>query len=268
MVFAGDGTGSFTPIAAESNADVHMVDINRDTRPDTFLHRNGRTTATARVSITQPDGSFAPGEAFEIPATVVNVIAADFTNDGHNDLVITGVTTTPDGRRSHVFLAEALADGSFAPPQLRYTAASPIRDLAQGDFDGDGNVDIAFHEIVDQLTYTVTTFLGDGGGLFPRALRADLWTAPNDVTFTGRIRGLIAEDFADDARPELVVTQDSGEVHTMRVANGRLEIVQTFHADRLNPYPAAVTLRRGHRDLAVQSDRDFVYVSRIYYNNN
>ena len=91
-----------------------------------------------------------------------------------------------------------------ASPQISFTGftsfplATPPDDLAAGDFDADGDVDIAVATNMDGST-RIGIFLSNGNGTFASATVLD----PADVCWGG---GILAADFNDDGHPDLALT--------------------------------------------------------------
>lgn len=69
------------------------------------------------------------------------IMAADFNHDGKVDLVTEGNTSSAET----LYLLPGQGDGTFGTPQSIYTfaAGTGMGSLAVGDFDGDGNADVA-----------------------------------------------------------------------------------------------------------------------------
>ncbi len=133
----------------------------------------------------------------------ISVAIADFNKDGHSDLAVANQT---DGTIS-VLLGNG--DGTFAaqtvvviPPVTTTTGttnASPSA-IATGDFNDDGNIDIA---VTDMANSQVTIFLGNGDGTFKTPVSYP--TGSNPVA-------LVAQDFDGDGQPDLaVVNQGDGK---------------------------------------------------------
>jgi hypothetical protein len=119
------------------------------------------------------------------------VAVGDFGN-GHLDLA---VTNSNDGTVS-VLLGKG--DGTFTP-----ALGSPIHvggepfSVAVGDFNGDGNNDLAVANFADN---TVNVLLGDGHGGFGSRLNLPVGTGPGSVAVA---------DFNGDGKPDLAVANES-----------------------------------------------------------
>jgi Flp pilus assembly secretin CpaC len=132
----------------------------------------------------------------------ISVAIADFNKDSHSDLAVANQT---DGSIS-ILLGNG--DGTFAaqtvvviPPVTTTTGttnASPSA-IATGDFNNDGNIDIA---VTDMANSRVMILLGKGDGTFQTPV--PYATGSNPVA-------LVAQDFDGDGQPDLaVVNQGDG----------------------------------------------------------
>jgi Flp pilus assembly secretin CpaC len=133
----------------------------------------------------------------------VSVAIADFNKDGHPDLA---VANQSDGTIS-ILLGRG--DGTFETqtvitlPAVTTTGgtinASPSA-IATGDFNNDGNIDIA---VTDMANSRVMILLGNGDGTFKTPV--PYVTGSNPVAF-------VAQDFDGDGQPDLaVVNQGDGK---------------------------------------------------------
>jgi FG-GAP-like repeat/Bacterial Ig domain len=93
---------------------------------------NGTFQAPKYETVALPSGQYFGGGG---------VVAADFNHDGKLDLVTEGNTTSTQA----LYLMEGDGTGNFAAPKTIYTFAANtgMGDLRIGDFDGDGNADLA-----------------------------------------------------------------------------------------------------------------------------
>ena len=125
---------------------------------------------------------------------------ADFNKDGHPDLAVANQT---DGTIS-ILLGNG--DGTFAAQTVdrafRWAPrpSSPSA-IATGDFNDDGNIDIA---VTDMANSRVMVLLGNGDGTFQTPVPYP--TGSNPVA-------LVAQDFDGDGQPDLaVVNQGDGRI--------------------------------------------------------
>jgi hypothetical protein len=186
--FAGDGRGHFTrtsdwPID-DSMVSMRFVDLDRDGILDALVTRR-----SAEVAIVRGIG---PGELDVRKALVslpnhrpVDLDLQDANGDGLKDLVV----LSP--RAYHVFVSTN-GVGGFGLPDS-YELPGLMQDLASGDFDGDGHMDLAFCDVV--FSQVVITSLSAQGE--ETRLQRDTFENPQK---------LAAADFDGDGTTDLAVT--------------------------------------------------------------
>jgi hypothetical protein len=147
-----------------------------------------------------------------------NTYAVDLNNDGVADLIVddygSGSNIQPDFA---VFIANG--DGTFKAPVLYpYSPASiPPGDtgpylvpMAFGDFNGDGNIDVAMPVGND----TIAVYLGKGDGTFANPWYSVIDLPSNQYVLT-TYQSIVAADFNHDGKLDLAVvgvnTDESGE---------------------------------------------------------
>jgi hypothetical protein len=154
------------------------------------------------------------------------IASADFNNDGFPDLV----TAEGFSQTASVLLANGV--GTFdAHTIFRDPQADPVVAVATGDFNGDGNADVAV------LTYhlsrnvdTLTILLGNGDGTFTES--QTLTAAPDVERPVAGQRSLAVGDLTDDGRLSVVV---QGSLLTVFLGNGdgTFQAAQTYWAGRV-----------------------------------
>jgi VCBS repeat-containing protein len=105
-------------------------------------------------------------------------------------------------------VAQAPAQVSFDPAATVATGDGPAS-VAVGDFNGDGNPDLA---VANQLSGTVSVLLGSAGGSFTRQTP--------DLTVGGFPTSVAVDDFNGDNDPDLAVTNGFGYVSVLLAGNG------------------------------------------------
>jgi hypothetical protein len=164
----------------------------------------------------------------------LGVVAADLDDDGKIDLFVAN-DTTPNyflrNRGGFQFSDEALLSGLAANAGGGYLAGMGV---ACADFDGDGRLDLAVTNFIDQST---TLYHNHGGGIFSDRSAESGLAAPtrNVLGF-----GLAALDANNDGWPDLV--QANGHVSDLRPT-------LPYHM------PAQLFLNLGQGQLTDVSDR-------------
>ncbi|MCA8959349.1 MAG: VCBS repeat-containing protein [Planctomycetes bacterium] len=198
-VFIGDGTGSFAPAVTLAVAggpwELRAADMDLDGDVDVVIS----IASPAGVQVLSNDGS----GSFTVQALVPTVgesrglEVADFNGDSVPDVV--AVQPFNDG------FSVLLGDGTGALAAAQFVSSPSARDVAVGDFDADGSLDVAL------TTDALRLHLGDGAGSFAPGIDVSLIASlPNSVA-TGDVNG--------DGVLDLAVTHDTSGLSVL-VGNG------------------------------------------------
>ena len=131
----------------------------------------------------------APGSPFPAGSSPDFVAVGDFNGDGHPDLAVANL----ESNNVTVLLGSAMGVFAAAPGSPFPVGSSPDS-VAVGDFNGDGNLDLA---VANKGDGTVTVLLGNGRGGF---------TAAGSPLIVGsKPYSVVAADFNGDGRLDLAV---------------------------------------------------------------
>ncbi len=194
-VLLGNGDGSFQdpltrPLAAGYNPSaVALARLTAGGPLDLMVWGVAGPGPVLRVLPGNGDGTFQDPTftyQFSYPESSAGGLAvADFNNDGLPDVLVVGSDIGGTGRAS-VFLGNG--DGSLRPPVRGFVGYQPGA-LAVGDFDGDGNLDLAANTL-DGLHVAY----GNGDGSFG---------PPNTYGSVTGSSAIVMADFNGDGGPDL-----------------------------------------------------------------
>ena len=194
-VFLGNGDGTFQ---AEKQISGSPLDVNGDGIPDLADVSRG-----LNLFLGLGNGRYKPFASG--PENNAGLLAfGDFNNDQIQDqaqkVVIFCNTLYCETSTSYVGVSLGNGDGTFQPAKLfppgGYVldngSGTPISEIAPGDFNGDGNLDVAY---INFGTSTVTFLLGKGDGTLPTLLTFDSGSGEDSF---------VVADLNNDGKPDLV----------------------------------------------------------------
>jgi hypothetical protein len=205
-VFPGNGDGTFRQAVTSSVTNFgigQMVlgDFNGDGKIDVATSQDP-TTGLVSVALGNGDGTFGTPIANPVNLSgmvIQDMIGGDFNNDGKDDLAATVFISANSTAQVYVFTSNG--DGTFQP-HLVDTAPAQSPSVAAGDFNHDGNLDLAATEASTATNPGVLVYLGKGDGTFN--------AGPTYVTGTQFTGGVQAADFNGDGKIDLTVSTDTG----------------------------------------------------------
>ncbi|MBI3293053.1 MAG: VCBS repeat-containing protein [Elusimicrobia bacterium] len=233
-ILLGNGNGTFRQgewigISGSGPRGVAVGDFNSDQRLDLAV-----TTANLNelsIHLGNGDGTFRRGQIISVGRKPEAVTVGDFNGDGHLDLAV----GDSDSRSSTVSILLGEGNGTFRIATLE-TAEPEIRSIAVGDFNDDGQEDLAIAPF-DGLDRIVIK-LGNGDGTFRVA-------SPVDIGRMGLVSVAIG-DFNGDDRQDLAVVcglDHPSYSDTLSIAlgngDGTFRPARTVYAGRL---PSSVAI--------------------------
>jgi hypothetical protein len=183
---------------------VAVADFNGDGFPDLAIANSGGNNVTVLLGNGSGGFTAASGSPFSAGNSPQSVAVGDFNNDGHPDLAVA------DHMANQVTVLLGNGSGGFTTDTSSPFAVGggPVS-VAVGDFNGDGNADLA----VANYGGGVTVLLGNGSGGF---------TAASGSPFSAGSgpQSVAVADFNGDGFPDLAVADTNGNNVTVLLGNG------------------------------------------------
>lgn len=204
----GKGGGAVKKVAAgPSPFQVAVADLNGDQLPDLAVADESTAPSMrdkGRTSILFGDGrgGFKAGPVLQSGTNPANVRAADFDGDHHADLA---VVNRGSGDAS---LYRGGKGGRFAPATSLSFGEGPVYALETGDFDRDGDIDLA----VGKITGFVPIFSNDGAGHLSPTMQ---------LKGGSELHGLTAADLNGDGRTDLATADTADGTATILLSRAK-----------------------------------------------
>lgn len=218
----GNGDGTFdvsdSVETGVADADVVAADLDADGITDLLSSSTvGAPQLLAHLGL--GDGSFASAQQASPTSFGARVLAADLTGDGYAD----AFTFSPDAG-SHGELLVGQGNGFFGPASA--VSIDPVRDAAIGDFDLDGQLDLACSQPALQL---VSLWTSAGGAL----------VSTGSLVVSSDAGGVAAADVTGDGHDDVLVTHELGASVLVFPSEGGLGSLPPIWL-ATNPFPHAV----------------------------
>ncbi len=206
-VLLGLGDGTFQPAVdypvGTSPEGIVAGDINDDGHLDMAVANSGSNDIS--ILLGNGDGTFQPAVDDAAGTEPDAIVAGDFNGDGRLDLAVAdhgdesfgGSGTDPGG----VSVLLGNSDGSFQPA-VHYGAGAEASSLVAGDFTGNGRLDLAVIDWIDENSPQgqVSVLLGNGDGTFQPGVQYAVGFFPTVI---------VASDFTGDGHLDLAVATNS-----------------------------------------------------------
>lgn len=223
LIYFGDGKGGFSNSATElegvaSNYALGVADFNNDGSLDiatSDLKNKGPGGTNVAIFLNDGTGAFSEAPEFAVGDGTSVLAVGDLNHDGNIDIVVGGPGS---GTHTGLFIATYLGDGAgnFARQQLINLGLGAVDgEMALGDFNEDGNVDIALPVPYSQgntRSSTVLIFLGDGAGGLTTGQPITLGVAPDSA---------VTADFNRDGHLDLAITNRTDDTLSILFGDGR-----------------------------------------------
>jgi len=217
LIYLGNGKGEFTLPPKEiedvgNGREIITADFNADGNMDIAAAR----TSGVGVFLGDGTGSFTLSAQLTNNRAPAALASGDLNNDGKLDLVVGGAGPESD---TNNFISTYLGDGagSFVPKQTLDLGPGNLKgEIAVGDFNEDGNPDVAFPQngssgILPLAGNAALIFFGDGTGSMLAGPVLTVGKAPHSV---------IAADFNKDAHLDLAVSNRTDGTVSVLLGDG------------------------------------------------
>jgi uncharacterized protein (TIGR03437 family) len=203
VLLAGANGGFSSPVSlpvGNNPSGLASADFNGDGNPDLAVADAGMNGTGDVMVFAGAGGGFTPSSTLAAGSHPVAVVAGDFNHDGKMDLASVSEGTF-GADQGGVYLLAGNGDGTFQKAVVYPAGANPSA-IAMGDFNRDGNPDLA---VLSNTTASgasqLVVLLGSGGGTF---------TALPPMMIAAGAQAIAAADFNNDGTLDVAVTDGFG----------------------------------------------------------
>ena len=238
VLYFGDGRGNFPgpDIEIEDVTQPYGMDagdLNRDGKLDAAVCGVSNTPGQSVVTVMLGDGTGGfTNSTYSVGDLPSSVKIGDLNNDGIPDLVVAGALPgNATGNYIYTFLGNGR--GVFALAQIVQVGEGNLKgDIALGDFNEDGNLDVAFPKTGSQIPHQHSTsefiFFGDGHGQLSAGPVLTVEEEPHSV---------IAVDVNHDGHLDLCNTNRTPGTVTTLLGDGHGNFTLSSSVSVLSPIP-------------------------------
>lgn len=240
-VSLGRGDGTFAPPTSLSTPgnnvrDPLIADFNGDGQPDIAVTSQGMGRFV-RVMLGNGNGTFQPPKSSLIGGSYpVEPVVADMNNDRILDLVFADIGVNPSTSRAYSTggVAYGRGDGTFRSGlkvqlSLDRNTDENVKNVAVGDFNGDGRPDMVF---THRGAGVVSVVLNNGNETFQNPRRIAVGTSEPNGVRTG--------DFNRDGRTDFAFTKVRSNAISVAMGNGAGSFTLRDYAVGTSPEQLAI----------------------------
>jgi Bacterial Ig-like domain (group 3)/FG-GAP-like repeat len=211
-VLLGNGDGTFRTSQQYDTggfgaSSVALADVNGDGKIDVVVANQCGTSdcgtgGSISVLLGKGDGTLQAAHGYPTGGDMaLSVVIADVNNDGKADLVVANQCQDSSCQNGAVSVLLGNGDGTFQTARVYASGGFTTNSVVVGDFNGDGNLDLALASQCEDVTCKnggVSALLGNGDGTFQAAQNYNSGGAQAD--------SLAIADLNGDGKIDLVVS--------------------------------------------------------------